>query len=415
MKFECSTFEEAKNKAADDAASSFSLALQVITFEQAGRTCYSTSLPLSKLRDLIKFDSAERGDTAPERKTNRPVMPDHVRNIKDYLVQQDQYILPSITLNVRDELRCYTYATTAATRAAILIIPAGTQFHVTDGQHRLRAIEEALQERPNLANDAVSVMIVEEGQIDRIHQDFADCAQTKAIPPSLLTLYNYRDDLSHLTRSIAEEVEYFQGRTEKVGKTVAKNSQNIYTLNQLRVSIAELLTGDASASTATLRKRCAELLQGQSNYDSWFTKVSDFYSQLAESIPEWRQVVDANSGGTPVDMSDLRYRYIHFTGTGLTILGRVGHEILRITNPVTRRQKVTELATKINWSRDTSDGRSFWDGSILTRDGGLLTSKAPMTEAVIRVKKALELDLSERERNYIAEAAGVAVQTAQAS
>ncbi len=415
MKFECSTFEEAKNKAADDAASSFSLALQVITFSQAGRTCYSTSLPLSKLRDLIKFDSAERGDTTPEKKTNRPVMPDHVRNIKEYLLQEDQYILPSITLNVRDELRCYTYATTAATRAAILIIPAGTQFYVTDGQHRLRAIHEAIQEKPELANDAVSVMIVEEVEIDRIHQDFADCAQTKAIPPSLLTLYNYRDELSHLTRCIAEDVEYFQGRIEKVGKTVAKNSQNIYTLNQLRVSIAELLTGDASATSVTLRKRCSELLQRQSDHDSWFARISDFYNQLAESIPEWRQIVDANSGGAAVDMSDLRYKYIHLTGTGLTILGRVGHEILRIANPTLRRQKIAELGTKINWSRDKAEGRAFWDGSILTRDGGLLTSKAPMTEAVIRVKKELGLDLNDRERNYTVEATQVTAQAAPAS
>ena len=403
MKFECSTYEEAKAKAADDAASSFALPLQVIAFEQGGRTCYATSLPLRKAIDLIRFDSAERGDLTPEKKTNRPVMPDHVRNIAEYLANQSQYVLPSITLNVRDELRCYTYATTAATRAAILIIPAGTQFYVTDGQHRLRAMKDAVEKKPGLANDGVSVMIVEEADIDRIHQDFADCAQTKPIPPSLLTLYNTRDDLSHLTRDIAKEVEYFQGRIEKVGKTVAKNSQNIYTLNQLRVSIAELLTGDASANATAVRKRCSELLQRQSEFDSWSARISDFYDQLSADIPEWRQVVSANSGGAPVDMADLRYSWLHFTGTGLTIIGRVGHEIIRIGDPTKRKERIRDLATKINWSRDTDHGKAFWKGTILTQDGGLLTSKAPMAEAVIRAKKTLNLNLTEREAAHVSE------------
>ncbi len=404
FKFECSTYEEAKNKASDDAASSFALPLQVIMFEQAGRTCYSTSLPFTKVLDMVRFDSAVRGETDPEKKTNRPVMADHVRVIKEYLATQESYILPSITLNVRDELRCYTFATTAATRAAILIIPAGTQFYITDGQHRLRAIQEALAEKPELANDAVSVMIVEEAEIDRIHQDFADCAQTKAIPPSLLTLYNFRDELSGLTREVADEVEFFHGRIEKVGKTVAKNSQNLYTLNQVRVSIAELLTGDASANSATVRKRCAELLGREYDYDAWSKKVIDFFHQLSTDIPAWKQVRDANNGGPSVDVSELRYKHIHFTGTGLTILGRVGHEILKIANPAERRQKVSALATKVNWSRDTAEGREFWGGTILTADGGLLTSKSPLMEAVIRVKNLLGLELNERERNHIQEA-----------
>lgn len=66
------------------------------------------------------------------------------------------------------------------------------------------------------------VTIVVEPDIEQAHQDFADAAQTKAIPPSLLTLYNKEDDLSHLTVEITENVALFHGRVEKVGKTVSK-------------------------------------------------------------------------------------------------------------------------------------------------------------------------------------------------
>ena len=96
--------------------------------------------------------------------------------------------------------------------------------------------------------------------------------------------------------------------------------------------------------------------------------------------------------------------YIHFTGTGLTILGRVGHEILKISDPTERRQKVMALATKVNWSRDTAEGREFWQGTILTADGGLITSKSPLMEAVIKVKNLLGLELNDREKNRIEEA-----------
>ncbi len=398
FKFECGTFEEAKAKAADDAGSSFALPLQVVMFQQAGRVCYATSLPLGKALDLIRFDSAVRGEAEPEKKTNRPIMPDHVRTIEDYLINQDPYVLPAITLNVRDPLSCYTYATTSATRAAILILPAGTQFHVTDGQHRLKALKRALVERPELERDAVAVMIVEERDVNRIHQDFADCAQTKQIPPSLLTLYNFRDPLSALTREIAEEVEFFSSRIEKVGKTVAKNSPNIYTLNQVRVAVAELLTGDASANTATVRSRCSALLERESDFEGWRKKVADFFDQLSEQLPEWKAVRDANGGGASVDVPGMRSHYIHLTGTGLTVIGRVGHEILKLTNPAERRQMVVELATKVDWTRDTEAGRRFWSGSILTGEGGLVTSKAPVMEAVILVKKTLGLDLNDREK-----------------
>lgn len=85
----------------------------------------------------------------------------------------------------------------------------------------------------------------------------------------------------------------------------------------------------------------------------------------------------------------------------MTVIGRVGHEILKLTNPAERRQKIVELATKVDWTRDTEHGRQFWSGTILTGEGGLLTSKAPVMEAVIKVKKTLGLDLNDREKAHL--------------
>jgi DGQHR domain-containing protein len=190
-------------------------------------------------------------------------------------------------------------------------------------------------------------MIVEETDINRIHQDFADCAQTKAIPPSLLTLYDHRDDLSRLTRDVVDEVPFFRGRIEKVGKTVAKNSQNLYTLNQVRVAVAEILIGDASATSATVRSKCSALLNTQTDYDTWSHRIVEFFNELSGVIPEWTGVTDSNDGGPAFDVTDFRSKSIHFTGTGLTVIGRVAHEILSIQNPV-------ETPAKSNRSRNGS-------------------------------------------------------------
>ncbi len=387
--------EIAKQHAADDATSTMSMPLMAVMYKQAGRPYFSTALPIGALTRMVRFESAPKGTTEPEKYTNRPVMTDHVQTIAKYLEERledgDKYILPGITLNVRERLRVHTFTTTSALRGAILIVPSNAIFHVTDGQHRIRALQAALGSRPELANDSVSVTIVVEPEVAQVHQDFADCAQGRPIPPSLLTLYDAQDVLSGLTIRVADAVPFFRGRLEKVGKTVSKRSNYLYTLNHVRMSIGAALTGDASSSTPALRAQVNAVLPTDSENQEWFGKLKWLYNSLTDELPEWGTVRDSNlSNETIPDFADFRTKYLHFGGTGLTIIGGAGHVILGLEDASERDAKLKALAHEVDWRRADDNGGSFWEGTVLI-NGKMVTSRYAVQGAVDKVLEHIGL------------------------
>jgi DNA sulfur modification protein DndB len=389
------SYEEAKQRAADDATSSMSMSLMTVMYEQAGRPYFSTALPIGALTRMVRFESAPKGTSEPEKYTNRPVITDHVQTIAKYLEERleggDKYILPAIALNVRERLRVHSFGTTSALRGALLVVPMNTVFHVTDGQHRIRALQAALGSHPELANDAVSVTIVVEPELAQVHQDFADCAQSKPIPPSLLTVYDAQDVLSGLTLRVVDAVPFFQGRLEKVGKTVSKRSNYLYTINHVRMSIGAALTGDASSSTPALRAQVNAVLPTGSENQEWFGRLKWFYNSLTDELPEWGIVRDANSSNETIpEFADFRTKYLHFGGTGLTIIGGAGHVILGLDDASEREAKMKALAHEVDWRRVDDHGGSFWEGTVLV-NGKMVTSRYAVQGAVDKVLEHIGL------------------------
>lgn len=398
--YEFDSYETAQQQAAATAASSFSQMLPCVTFEQAGRVYFSSAFPLANVNNLVKFDSAVRGSNNPEDYTNRPVLLDHVKAISEYLVDRtsdgEKYILPGITLNVRETIKVYTSKTVSPVRAAIIVLPGHATFYVTDGQHRLKAVADALGKKHQLRMDALPVTIVVEPEVEQIHQDFADCAQSRSIPPALLTLYNRNDELSKLTVEVANDVDFFVNRLEKLGNTVSKRSTNFYTLNHVRMSVAAAMTGDSSSHGPALQQATALKLSTEQERSDWKQELGWFYTTLSEHIPEWKIVRDANLGGAPIsDLIQFRARYVHFTGTGLAVIGAVGNRILTAykDHPAEREKKVVALAQSIDWTRIDADGNAkpFWVGTVLTSDGKMVTSRSAVQAAVDKIIATLQL------------------------
>lgn len=96
-----------------------------------------------------------------------------------------------------------------------VVIGDETRFSITDRQHRLMAIikrSENLSDDSTFLGGSVSVVIVVEPDMARIHQDFADAAQTKQIPASLLAAFNTREPVNRVLTKIVDESEFFQVR-----------------------------------------------------------------------------------------------------------------------------------------------------------------------------------------------------------
>jgi hypothetical protein len=86
----------------------------------------------------------------------------------------------------------------------------------------------------------------------RIHQDFADAAQTKQIPASLLEAFNTREPVNRVLTKIVDESEFFRGGIDETSKSLSKNSPATFLLNQVPGMVKELPFHDYALAEASI-------------------------------------------------------------------------------------------------------------------------------------------------------------------
>ncbi len=388
---ELDTFDEAQNQALKEGAAIMCTPINGVLYRQSNRYMISTSLPLRILIERVRLDSVKKGED-PQIRRNRPLMPDHVKVISNYLQNEEDFILPPITLNVSNELRCFTTRTEAPTRNVVALLPPGMQFYVTDGQHRIAAIIDAVERRADLEKSAVAVNLVIEDDMDQIHQDFADCAQTKPIPSSLLAAFNSRSPLFSLLKRVTEEIPALKGRVDKTSKSIGKTSLNLFTLNQMRFCVAELLLGNSIVTADELSRSASERLTSE-HKRMYEDGIVWFYQTFSQYNDVWNQI--ALSGGDPsrqkVDIPSHRAEYVDLTATGLQVISRVGYSIMW-TDRSDREEMVQKLA-QLDFKRTAP----LWQGNIIEGEK-LKTNNTPVKMAVAAVKQAIGLETATEDK-----------------
>jgi len=126
-----------------------------------------------------------------------------------------------------------------------LVIPAGVNLSITDGQHRVKAIKEALahlESDTSFRSDSIAVMITCEYEFRQIHQDFADCSKTKPLPKSLVSVYDSRNPANRLVFDIEDNCPLLKGRLDASSKTLSKKSSFLFLANQVRQMLKHLIT-----------------------------------------------------------------------------------------------------------------------------------------------------------------------------
>ena len=262
----------------------------------------------------------------------------------------------------------------------------------------MKALRDALSQKEELGEDGIGVTIVIEDDMGKIHQLFFDCAQTKPVPQSLLTAYDKRDPLARLVRDVHEQVAVFSGRIEQISKTVGKSSINVFTLNQLRLGIAEILTGDATQATVSLRKDMAKMLGSEQAEEEHRRYVVEFFNSFSLANHEWSELLGAGDPALgAVDTNALRHKFVHFTGTGLTILGRIAFFLRNYPSPE-RERLIEALARQVDWSR----GANLWQGNVVVSER-MSGQRAAVETAVIDVKHQLGIPLTSQEQKRAAQ------------
>lgn len=416
QEFEHETLAAARDAANEDAAHSGGRVFPCTVSFQGGRPILSTAFPLGFIARHIRIDPAPRGGS-PREKVNRPILVDHVRTIKRYLLDnRNDYFLGALSLNIRSMPQLHVAKTNAPIRSGFLVIDDATTFDVTDGQHRVGAITGipnlriggVLEEDHSFVNDSITVQITIESEIERIHQNFADAAQTRPIPPSLLAAFNMREPVNRVLNGIVKGSLLLNERIDETNKTLPKHSQALFLLNQVRGFVKELLVGDYSIADDALAKNTAKRLATREQQDSFIEHTLDLLRILTDNMTPWKEIsaLPLHSDQANV-IPDYRAKYLNMTATGLVLIGHAAYEINKLPiDHAAKAERYSKIATAIDWERSSA----LWRGNVIINDPQsdsfkVLTARPAIKNAIVAISAVLGFEPTKRERDIDSESA----------
>ena len=384
------TLEEARRHVQDIVAETFQTYAPVQIFRQGTRTMVSTALPIKVLRRVVRQQSASKGETADRaiEVTNRPVVTEHQKSIVSYLVNSIQkgenYILPPITLNSDANVQIFVPESDSPINSGYMILPNENSILITDGQHRFLAINDVISRlNPSDASgfdgDSIPVMLTLSSDLSQVHQDFADAGKTKALPPSLLAVWDTRLPANHAVLEISQRVKVLQGRVDATSSSIGRSSPFMFLANQVRQFVKGSLTGSASTTDRHFVQQAEDALGNRESRERWIKSRVAFLNVITEIVPDWNEIAElSRPGGSDSDTvvqktKEVRERQnVTMNGVFLTTLGPLSHKVLKDATSADKSVSdwEDELRGKLQPLRNISWGRSanVWNGNIIVGD-----------------------------------------------
>lgn len=271
---------------------------------QAGRPFYIATCPLRIIPKIFSFDETE---VPPELRAQRTLNKSRIPEMVKYLLENPRdYVFSALTASIAVAVEFVEFDD--SNNLGYLKVPMDAQILINDGQHRRKAIEEAIQEKPELGQDNIPVLFfVDEGLV-RSQQMFADLNKYAVKPsPSLATLYDHRDQASEIARYLATTTEPFIGLTEMEKSSLSKLSSKLFTLSSIKQATRALLGKGAKEGYTDAEKEVAK----------------EYWHSVYDNMPDWILAVKKS-----VSAAELRQDYIHSHGVGLQALGNLGNCLL---------------------------------------------------------------------------------------
>jgi DNA sulfur modification protein DndB len=342
------------------ANTSFEYVFPAIKGMQARREYYISMCPLRLIPKIFIFNDEELPpELRAQRTLNKTRLPQMARYILD---NRNGYTFSAITASVDADVKFMaTDANTDSKQMGRLHIPMTARFIINDGQHRRAAIEIALRENPELADESIAVVFFLDRGLERCQQMFADLNR-HAIRPSrsIGVLYDHRDRMAETARLVVLKSPLFHDVVEMEKSNLSLRSRKLFTLSAIYSATTSLF----SSLSDSLDGKCADV-------------AISFWEEVAKHFPQWHEV---------------RADYIHSHGIALQAIGRVGNVLLR-ESPKAWKRNLKQLSV-IDWLRSNA---KLWEGRALI--GGRISkaeSNVILTTNVL--KKELGLPLTPEEQ-----------------
>ncbi len=337
---------------------------------QAGREFYVAMCPMKIIPKLFVFSEV---DLPPEVRAQRTLKETRIPAIRDYILENPKdYVFSSLTASVDGKMKFSPLPALGENgKQGRLYVSMNSRLLINDGQHRRRAIEEALKENPDLANETISVVFFNDKGLKRSQQMFADLNKHAVKPStSLGILYDHHDDYSQFIVSLANEVDIFRNRVELEKTSISNRSTKFFTLSGISAATKLLLEGEKDISPEKRRF------------------VKDFWNEVTRNIGHWKNLMDGK-----VTAGELRTNYIHAHSNLLGTLGIVGAILYK--NHQDSWKKKLEVIRDLAWEKTDE----MWEGRLAVQ-GRMQKSKIGMELAANSILTKMKITLDEKRQKY---------------
>ena len=321
-----------KSRIAEQSVGGETYGFDAIRGTQAKREFYVAMCPLKIIPKLFIFNDY---DIPPELRAQRIMKDSRIPAIKNYILNNpDDYTFSSLTASV-DGIMKFTPAASLGENGKLgrLYINMDSRLLINDGQHRRKAIEEALKENPDLGHEMISVVFFQDDGLKRSQQMFSDLNKNAVKPTkSLNILYDHRDLFSKFIVNLVRSIEIFEGRVELEKTTISNRSVNAFTLNGI---------ADASLRLIGLRK-------SKKPSDDEKKLIKEFWETVSQNISGWQLLIQGK-----ITSSELRKSFVHTNTNCLNAMGIAGQIIIE-QNPDSWKDVLRNLK-KVDWSRESQD------------------------------------------------------------
>jgi len=300
-----------------------------------------------------------------QRVLTRNRIPELVR----YLTRHPKsYILSSLTASINADVHFQSVPGSEGVAVlGYLKIPMNAQLLLHDGLHRRMAIESALEQRPELAIETISLVLFVDPGLRRSEQMFTDLKRNETHSArSRSILCDHRDETARLVKAVVGRIPVFAELTEMSRSTISNRSAKLFTFSGIYHATVLLLSG-----------------KQQEAFGIRLTLATDFWSEVAKHVPDWQR-----ARAHEVSTAELRKTCVHAHAIALAGLARAGKTLLE-QFPDSWREKLAPLAA-MDWSRGNA---RLWEGRAMIA-GRLSKARVCVVLTGNAIKRQLKLPLS---------------------
>lgn len=309
---------------------------------------YTANFPMGMVVKLFSFNPEEMTSIPVEQRTQRALKKNRLPEIKAYILDHEDYLFSSITVSVDADQLSFRESELNPD-LGLLELPMDAEWIVNDGQHRVAGISEAMKDDPALRYDALSVVILPDGGLERCQQIFSDLNRTvQKTSKSLDILFDHRLSINRITTACVDRVVLLKGRIDKEHVSLSIRSAQFATLSGLQSANSQLL---------------GEIPEGID--DQSFRKLEDlaveFWDHMTGVIEPWDDIADGTT--TP---AEARADYLSSYALALWAVGSTGHTAIKAGGDWKAR---LDALKSIDWLKSNPDwqGICMLNSDVITR------------------------------------------------